>query len=108
MAYPHMFVVNPSILSGRVIDILCLQVAKPSDLNGIVDMDGHTSPPPDDTAGPALLYALFPPFGLAVLVWAIRIWSRARVKLRLTSADYAITIAIVCETCFFPASPPLV
>ena len=64
------------------------------------DMDGgNMSLPPDDTVGPALLCTLFPLFGLAVLVWAIRVWSRTRVMLRLTFADHTITIAIVRENC---------
>jgi len=58
-------------------------------------MDGGAPLPPNDTVGPEVLYELFPLFGLAVLVWAIRIWSRVRPKLRLTAADYTITIAVV-------------
>lgn len=51
--------------------------------------------PPDDTIGPMVLEILFPMFALAVLVWAIRIGSRLSPKIRLTSADLMITIALV-------------
>jgi len=44
-----------------------------------------------------LMGSVLPLFGLALIVYAIRIWSRLRPKYNMTAADYAITIAMVTE-----------
>jgi len=65
--------------------------------------------PPDESQGPMLMGSVLPLFGLALIVYAIRIWSRLRPKYNMTAADYAITIAMVTEQgglFFFWPLPP--
>ncbi|KAK0726921.1 hypothetical protein B0T26DRAFT_108689 [Lasiosphaeria miniovina] len=54
--------------------------------------------PPNDSVGPRLLAVLVPLFAVALVLYAVRIWSRLRPKPRLTAADYMITVAQVAET----------
>jgi hypothetical protein len=72
-------------------------------------MDANTTTPmlpPNETRGPMLLASVLPFFGLALVVYAARIWTRLRPKFALTAADFTITIAMVSSTPSSPQSHP--
>jgi len=53
--------------------------------------------PPNDSVGHNALYLLVPLFAVTVVLYAARIYTRLGRKGKLTAADYAITIAMVCR-----------
>ena len=58
-------------------------------------MDSERDPSPGDSVGPRALLIVFPLFVFALLLFAIRIYTRLIRRHRLQAADYAITVAIV-------------
>ncbi|KAK0716822.1 hypothetical protein B0T26DRAFT_707348 [Lasiosphaeria miniovina] len=48
--------------------------------------------------GPRAMAILVPLFALALAVYALRIWTRARPKYRLNASDYTVSIAVLAET----------
>jgi hypothetical protein len=51
--------------------------------------------PPDENQGSTLLASVIPLFGLALVVYVARIWTRLCPRFALTAADYTITVAMV-------------
>jgi len=54
--------------------------------------------------GPRTLAVILPLFAISLAVYTVRIWTRARPKLRLNAADYTISIAMVPYLFYTP--PP--
>jgi len=52
-----------------------------------------------DDQGPFLLGVCLTLYGLSVVAYAVRIWSRLSPKVALTAADYTITVSMV-SFCF--------
>jgi len=52
-------------------------------------------PPENDTIGLEYLAILVPIFFLAIFAYSVRIYTRLTPKVRLTLADYAISVAVV-------------
>ena len=71
-----------------------------------MDDDVTRPSPPDENQGPMLMATVLPLFGIALIVYAARIWSRLSPKFALTAADYTVTVAMV-RLLSFPYLPHL-